>query len=228
MFGDELAEIYDLLNQRKDYAVEAAAIRDLIRLRNPDAATLLDVGCGTGEHLRYLRASFEITGVDISPSMVEQARRKLPGVEVLCADVCDLRLGRTFDAVTCLFSSIAFLGGRGSVKNTVARMAGHLAPGGILAVVPWLGPDAWREPPPDAGTARDGDRTLDYRWDSRRIGRMVRMDLRVRVNTEAVVREEHELFLISPAEYAEAFTGAGLQAELVPTAGGRGVWVGRS
>ncbi len=228
MFDDGLAEIYDLLNQRKNYAVEAAAVRDLIRGHNPDAATLLDVGCGTGEHLRYLRASFEVTGVDISPSMVEQARRKLPGVQVWCADVCDLRLGRTFDAVTCLFSSIAFVGGPERVTAAIARMGEHLAKGGVLVVVPWLGPDAWQQAPPEAGTARDGDRVLDYRWESRRIGRMVQMDLRVRVNTEEVVCEEHELFLISPEEYANAFAAAGLQAELVPAAGGRGVWVGRS
>jgi dTDP-3-amino-3,4,6-trideoxy-alpha-D-glucopyranose N,N-dimethyltransferase len=228
MFDDELAEIYDLLNQRKDYAVEAAAVSGLIRRNNPDAATLLDVGCGTGEHLRYFRASYEVTGVDISPSMVQQAQRKLPGVEVLCADACDLRLGRTFDAVTCLFSSIAFVGGPERVAAAISGMGRHLAPGGILVVVPWLGPDTWRESPPDAGTVRDGDRLLDYRWESKRIGRMVRMDLRIRVNAEEVVREEHELYLISPAEYADAFAAAGLQAELVLAAGGRGVWVGRS
>ena len=53
-------------------------------------------------------------------------------------------LGRRFDAVTCLFSSIGYLLTPEDLEQGIARMAAHVAPGGVLVVEPWFTPDAWR------------------------------------------------------------------------------------
>jgi len=49
---------------------------------------VLDLGCGTGFLLRWLRthAGLQVMGVDSSPTQVEVLRRALPGVEVTCQD----------------------------------------------------------------------------------------------------------------------------------------------
>ena len=67
---------------------------------------LLDVGCGTGELLKQLAALYpqkQLTGVDLSEKMVEQARRKLPAqVTVLAGDGERLPFpAGSFDLVTC-------------------------------------------------------------------------------------------------------------------------------
>ncbi len=42
--------------------------------------SVLDVGCGTGSHLKlYQEAGCQVFGIDISPSMLEMARRKIGG-----------------------------------------------------------------------------------------------------------------------------------------------------
>jgi ubiquinone/menaquinone biosynthesis C-methylase UbiE len=78
------AELYDLLYATgvdgKDYLAEAGAIAALVRQARPHSRTLLDVGCGTGEHARYLSEvhGFEVDGVDIPPELIARAPAKCP------------------------------------------------------------------------------------------------------------------------------------------------------
>jgi ubiquinone/menaquinone biosynthesis C-methylase UbiE len=106
------ADLYDALYATfKDYADEAARLRELI---GPDARTLLDVACGTGAHLELLREHYEVVGLDLDPELLAIARGRLPGVELVEGDMTGFDLGRRFDAVACLFSSIGTPGGAGT------------------------------------------------------------------------------------------------------------------
>lgn len=90
---------------------------------------LLDVGCGTGHHLHELAGrGFEVTGVDGSPDMLEQARRANPGVELREADVDQLPFGAsTFDLAICI-EVLRYLP---DPRACVAEIARVLAPGGV-------------------------------------------------------------------------------------------------
>src|SRR5438132_6970452 len=60
------ARIYDLLytgTRIKDYAAEADVLHAIIQRVHPDARTLLDVACGTGAHLAFLRERYEVAGL---------------------------------------------------------------------------------------------------------------------------------------------------------------------
>jgi ubiquinone/menaquinone biosynthesis C-methylase UbiE len=48
---NESSKYYDLIYGFKDYRRESAFLCSLIRRVAPDAGTLLDVACGTGEHI---------------------------------------------------------------------------------------------------------------------------------------------------------------------------------
>lgn len=79
---NESAELYDLIyGSFKNYATETADLVALIRAQHPNAKTILDVACGTGEHARLLTEQFgyEVDGLDLNPSFVRIARGKLPG-----------------------------------------------------------------------------------------------------------------------------------------------------
>ena len=56
----------------------------LDRLGDLAGKSLLDVGCGTGAHLRALRDHFgcRVAGVDSSPGMLDEARAKLPQADL--------------------------------------------------------------------------------------------------------------------------------------------------
>jgi ubiquinone/menaquinone biosynthesis C-methylase UbiE len=60
---DQTSDVYDLAYSHKNYAAEAAWVRDAIGARVPEARTLLDVARGTGKHLEHLRTHFDSQGL---------------------------------------------------------------------------------------------------------------------------------------------------------------------
>ena len=93
----ESARLYDAIYSFKDYAAEAGWLRYLLTEHGHPAGTLLDVACGTGEHLRHLRDHYRVEGLDLDPGMLDVARAKLPGVPFHQGDMRDFDLGRRFD-----------------------------------------------------------------------------------------------------------------------------------
>lgn len=135
----ELAQYYDAINDRKDYRVESERLEAIARrYGRPAGATWLDVGCGTGRHLEFLRRHHAVIGVDLSPEMLRIARRRVPGVRLLRGDMRTFRLGRQFDVVSCLFSAIGHLASVRDVQKTFDNFARHLKPGGVAIVEPWI------------------------------------------------------------------------------------------
>jgi ubiquinone/menaquinone biosynthesis C-methylase UbiE len=128
---DVTARFYDKIYAFKDFPAEAERLVAFIhKLRPEPGGRLLDVACGTGAHLAHLRRNFEVEGLDLSPLMLEAARGKLPGVAFHEADMTDFELGRRFDVVTCLFSSIGYAVTEDALFRAVGCMARHLAPDG--------------------------------------------------------------------------------------------------
>lgn len=68
---------------------------------------ILDMGCGTGRHsIELAQRGFQVTGVDISPGMLQVARAKalLLGLNIswVVADASDFESSERFDAAICL------------------------------------------------------------------------------------------------------------------------------
>ncbi len=218
---DRSAHLYDLIYGFKDYGQEAGDLVALLRDRSADATSLLDVACGTGEHLRLLRPSFDhVEGVDVEPDMLAVARAKLPDVVFTEGDMRTFDLGRTFDAVTCLFSSVGYMAEVGELRAAVARMAAHLAPGGVLVIDGWVRPDAWLPAGNVMAQAETDDDTAVARVvRSRRDGDRTHLEMRYLVATRDgfdTIEETHVLTLFGDRDYRSAFEAAGLDPEVVP------------
>ena len=84
------AELYDTIySSFKDYGAEADRIAALLRAAHPACRTVLDVGCGTGEHARLLTArGFHVDGLDRDPGLLRVAARKNPASDLLDEDAC--------------------------------------------------------------------------------------------------------------------------------------------
>jgi SAM-dependent methyltransferase len=226
----ESADWYDHFYGDKDYGAEARRVTELIRQRRPGARTLLDVACGTGRHLERLRQEFDCEGLDLDGGLLAVARRRLPEMRLTRADMVDFDLGRRFDAVTCLFSAVGYLGTVERLRAAVAAMARHLEPGGVLVVEPWILPEAWLDGTTTVEVVEDGDRKLVRVIASSRDGAMSTLRVHYAVAGGGDIQtadERHELRLFTHDEYAAAFLEAGLDTSWDPEGLiGRGLLIG--
>jgi SAM-dependent methyltransferase len=220
---DRSAQVYDLLYTGtgiKDYPTEAEELHQIITDANPTARTLLDVACGTGAHLAELRRWYAVEGCDISPAMLQVAATRLPDVPLHLADMRQLDLGRQFDAVICLFSSIGYITIPSELATTIERLAAHVGQGGVLILDGWIRPDEWSDEyrgGPDI--ARDDEMMIVRLAFSRRIGNVTELDMHHLVRTESGIEhfvENHRLALTSTESYVSAIEGAGLSARVMP------------
>lgn len=235
VYGSEVSEVYDLVYKRrgKDYEQEAREVVTLVRSRKADADSLLDVACGTGEHLRSLRHIFShVEGVELSDTMREAARDKLPGVAVHPGDIRDFDLGRTFDAVTSLYSTVGYMASTAELDSAVASMARHVSPGGVLIVEPWYFPERFTDGHIGSDLVRDDARTVTRVARSVRHGDAVRQEAHYIVaDADGIRHFEHvQVFtLFTPQQYVAAFERAGCTADYVQRddiLAGRGLFVG--
>jgi ubiquinone/menaquinone biosynthesis C-methylase UbiE len=133
------AAFYDLIYHWKNYPAETDKLLAFIQQhKRSSSSTLLDVGCGTGKHLEHLRAHFACEGLDLDPELLKVAQERLPDLPLHHADMLNFDLGRSFDVVVCLFGAVAYMQSLERYQAAVANMAGHVAPGGLLIVEPFL------------------------------------------------------------------------------------------
>jgi len=224
------ARYYDAIYSFKDYAAEAAAVSARILAHRPDAATLLDVACGTGAHLVHFAREYRVEGIDLSEEQLAVARTRLPGVELHQGDMTTFDLGKTFDAVTCMFSSIGYVGTLEARDAAVGHMAAHLAPGGVLVVEPWLQPDAFEDGHLSTLFVEEPDIAVARMSTSHKDGRRSWFDMEHLVGSAHGVDhfvEHHELGLFTVEEHLAGFERAGLRVEHDPEGPmGRGLYVG--
>ena len=67
----------------------------------PPACAILDLGCGSGRPIarHFIKAGFEVVGVDSSPSLIESCRVAFPNQQWVIADMRTLSLNRKFQGI---------------------------------------------------------------------------------------------------------------------------------
>lgn len=104
-------------------------------LETAPARTVLDLGCGSGEHARFLAAQgFSVTGVDASPSQLAAARAADPGgryVEASLTRLAEAELP-AHGAALCLGNTLPHLLDAAAVQAFLKGLAACLQPGAPL------------------------------------------------------------------------------------------------
>lgn len=97
--------------------------------------SILDLGCGTAQNLdRLARTIPECWGVDALASNVAYARSVRPRLSVCAGDMRRVRLGRTFDVVTCFGNALSYALTDADLADTARTFAAHAHPGTLLMV----------------------------------------------------------------------------------------------
>lgn len=139
MQTEETQNVYKTYNKiaqwfsenRDSELIEKNYLDDLINLL-PANATILDLGCGTGNPiLKYLiDQKLYVVGVDASIEMFNIARSNFPSVEFVLQDMRLLHLDKKFDAIIAWHSFFHLPAS--DQPEMFKRFEQHLNPGGIL------------------------------------------------------------------------------------------------
>jgi len=229
----ETAEFYDLIYDRfRDYPEDTERVARAIRRYAPQARTILDVGCGTGRHAQLLadEHGYEVDGLDIQPEFVEIARGRCPQGRFSVGDMADFDLGKRYDVVLSLFSSIAYVRTLVRLASAARALSRHLAPGGLSMVEPWMTPEDFT-PGRVYLQCADTDEVKISRMSSSHVRNGVSiLDFHYLVGSSQEVRhlrETHELGLFSKEEMRSAMEAGGLKLLEFDPEGlmGRGLYI---
>jgi len=215
------AHIYDMhLRQHLDYSAACGKIREFIDRHNPRAKTLLDVACGTGQHLEQLQDHFNVEGLDISPRMLDVARSRCPDIMFHQGSLTHFDLHKQFDVITCLYASLALVKTLDNVKLAIASMARHLTDSGILLIESWWSPEQLWVGKLMADSTDEPDLKVASMYIIKREGRLSVFDIHYMVGTPQGIEyfvEREELGLFTREEYTEALESVGLQVSFYDT-----------
>jgi hypothetical protein len=147
-------------------------------------------------------------------------------------DMLELDLGRQYDAVVCLFSSIGYVKTEPNLRRAVGRLAAHASDdGGLVVIEPWFEPGAMTDGRISVNVAERG---------AGKVCRMVRttlrdglsvLELEYLIGSEKGIErrsEVHEMGLFSSEAMHAALRDVGLDVEHdAQGLMGRGTYIGR-
>jgi len=144
IFGRNYADLYDLLYTDKPYEQEVETIDALISkyLADPAAVEILDAGCGTGNHSVFLsnNSRYSVVGLDRSAGMLDNAKKKIPGMRFVEGDIADFDLHETFDVMLTMAAVLGYQNSNEGIMNAFRCARKHVRPGGLYLFDVWYGP----------------------------------------------------------------------------------------
>ncbi|MBI3861662.1 MAG: class I SAM-dependent methyltransferase [Planctomycetia bacterium] len=229
VFGRNYAEQYDRIYAAKNYEAECDLLEAALRRFGAGAVeSILDLGCGTGNHAFVLgRRGKRVTAVDRSAEMLNQARDKAarasqtsdsPVPVFVQGDVRTVALEKTFDAVIMMFAVLGYQVANSDVTAALATVRRHLRPGGLFLFDAWYGPAVLSERPttqvkefplPGGKLIRIASATLDTTHHTAKV--QIRT-LKIGESAPASdTIEIHDTRYFFPQELAQYLTTAGFQ-----------------
>lgn len=225
------ADIYDLVYSFKDYEKESADIAQAIKTARPGCKSILDVGCGTSEHHKYLGRHFSIDGLDLDENFIRISQQKNPGGQYTVGNMTRFNLNKQYDAVICLFSSIGYLQSVDEIVSAFRCFHQHLKPNGLVMLELWFDKSNWQEGKVHMVSVDKEDIKICRMNKAFTRGDFTIIIFNYLVGTpDEGVRnfvEEHKLRLTSREEMTEAFRQAGFEVSFEEKGlTGRGMYYG--
>jgi SAM-dependent methyltransferase len=124
------ARFYDRI--MGDRSAEVDRILRYIGAHRPRAASLLELGCGTGAILAGLTSRLAVTGLDRSAEMLAIAAHTAPAADLVAGDITAFDLPARFDVVICVFDTLNHLPAFEDWLALFDRVHEHLTDGGLF------------------------------------------------------------------------------------------------
>lgn len=132
IYSADYAKYYDALMGDDPTIIDTTKRLVQIYHKQTPPLNLLELGCGTGTILEQMPKDFLLTGLDISESMLQIAKKKVPHATYLHADMTNFKIPQKFDMILCIFDAINHLTTWTKWQHLFKNVAHHLSPHGIF------------------------------------------------------------------------------------------------
>lgn len=138
MAYESLAQVYDkIMREDVDYKDWAEYTSELLLENGCPKEKLLDLGCGTGGiTLEMSRLGWQMSGVDLSAEMLDEARAKFAGenlsIDLYQQDITELSLTNKFAGAMATFDTFNYIVERVKLVQALKNIHQCLAENGIL------------------------------------------------------------------------------------------------
>ncbi len=152
VFGKNYSKYYNLLYKDKDYKGEIEYIHEKLINKNLGRGSfknILDIGCGTGRHLKYFKnMGFDVGGIDLSENMIGKAKKHLAQEQdLICSGASDFKFSHQFDVIVSLFHVMSYQTKNEDLEGVFKNVASHLKEKGLFIFDFWYGPAVLSDPP---------------------------------------------------------------------------------
>ncbi len=129
-------DFYDLIFQNSPrYKEQNQDIEFWLEMAKCYGPSILELACGTGRISAPLGAQgFDVTGIDLSASMIAKAQKKSQKVQWLEGDVRDFSLQKTFSLITFPYDTFTHLHQLSDIKACLRCIKQHLKPDGHFVI----------------------------------------------------------------------------------------------
>jgi SAM-dependent methyltransferase len=194
---------------------------------------VLELGSGGGNNAFHLKSKFEMTLVDLSPSMIAVSRRLNPECEHREGDMRTVSLGRTFDAVF-IHDAIMYMTSAADLRAAIRTAYRHCRPGGVAIFVPDCVRESFAAETRHGGHDGDGRslRYLEWTFDPDPSDTTYRTDFAIILREDRsadtqIVHDSHLEGLFPRAEWMRTLREAGFEPRTLTDEWGRVVFVAR-
>ena len=228
----QFAKYYDSIYKWKDYKAESERIRALIRqYKTSHGKEMLDVACGTGNHIQYLKKYFNVTGLDLDRDMLAIARKKFPDIKLIRGDMRTFKLNKQFDVIVCLFSAIGHLKSYSNLEKTIRTFSSHLKPGCVMIIEPFVSEEQFLDGLLHADYVKEPDLKITRMCVSKRKGSIGVFDFHFLVGEKEKIKyfvDRQYLGMFDKKKVLSMMKNTGLNAEFLKDGlmKNRGLYIG--
>ena len=193
-FEQRYAQLYDAMYAEKDYAFEVSQVLWFARRHGVEAGTIVDYGCGTGNHARrFAERGIKVYGIDCSRTMLAVAREKTKGlqnVEFLHDSELTAIPESSVDIFCLLFDVMSYIVENDALDRLLSYVVSRLKPSGLLIFDFWYGPSVL--------SLRPTNRWKEFEANGARILRLTRAELdssdsTVNITYEVIVTQDDRI-----------------------------------
>jgi SAM-dependent methyltransferase len=126
------ATLYDQLNYGMAEGLACRLIPKFNEFNSAPNQKVLDIGCGTGALINKLaEVGYWVSGIDPSDSMIAEAKKKYPNLDLIVGSPPQFLRERKFDLILSTNDAINYLAPI-SLDATISEIANSLTVGGLL------------------------------------------------------------------------------------------------